>query len=355
MSLRGCSLLSWLPVVFICGVLAWAYYAYLLPLCVYTVTDTTEKVCYLISYHGSLAMLLWAFFQTVFTPLSRPSKEFSLCKAERQALEGDGGDDGGGAERGVDMQRELLRCSAHSLPLATCTESGAIRYCERCQLVKPDRCHHCSVCDSCVLKMDHHCPWVNNCVGYSNYKFFLLFLLYAALHCVLVTFTVLRYFLRFWTEGLADTQARFHILFLFLVAAMFSVSLLSLLGYHGWLLAINSTTLEAFRAPVFRGGDEAGDFSLGLVQNVRQVLGEDPRLWLLPIFTSVGDGQSFPTRRRDEATSRLLGPRHRHVGRTLAVPDDEEDDEEGEEHTVFVNPAACSSSSAVIFMQQEEP
>ncbi|XP_078741504.1 palmitoyltransferase ZDHHC2-like, partial [Lampetra fluviatilis] len=177
---------------------------------------------------------------------------------------------------------------------------------------------------------------VNNCVGFSNYKFFLLFLLYAALHCILVTFTVLRYFLRFWTEGLADTQARFHILFLFFVAAMFSVSLVSLLGYHGWLLAINSTTLEAFRAPVFRGGGEAEGFGLGLVQNVRQVMGDDPRLWLLPIFTSLGDGQSFPTRRKDEATSRLLGPRHRHAGRTLATPDDDDDDDdEEEEHTVF--------------------
>ena len=47
---------------------------------------------------------------------------------------------------------------------------GAVRYCEKCACVKPDRAHHCSVCGACVLKMDHHCPWVNNCVAFYNYK-----------------------------------------------------------------------------------------------------------------------------------------------------------------------------------------
>jgi hypothetical protein len=52
------------------------------------------------------------------------------------------------------------------------------RYCKRCQAWKPERTHHCSVSGHCVLKMDHYCIWVVNCVGLLNYKHFLLFLWY---------------------------------------------------------------------------------------------------------------------------------------------------------------------------------
>lgn len=73
-----------------------------------------------------------------------------------------------------------------------------IRFCDKCKIVKPDRSHHCSVCRKCVLKMDHHCPWVNNCVSYSNYKYFILFLAYGLLMCVYVAATTVEYVIKFW-------------------------------------------------------------------------------------------------------------------------------------------------------------
>ena len=68
-----------------------------------------------------------------------------------------------------------------------CAEAGAgvRRWCHRCECPKPELTHHCKVCRKCVLKMDHHCPWVNNCVGHRNYRYFFNFLAWLWLACAL--------------------------------------------------------------------------------------------------------------------------------------------------------------------------
>lgn len=55
--------------------------------------------------------------------------------------------------------------------------------CSRCQAYKPKGAHHCRICDRCINGMDHHCPWMNNCIGTGNLKHFILFLCYMWTAC----------------------------------------------------------------------------------------------------------------------------------------------------------------------------
>lgn len=275
---------QWLPVIFIFSIVVWSYYAYVLVLCIGIVDNNVERVVYLVFYHVFFGVFLWAYWQTILTSPGRVPLQFHLSPSDKQRLEE------------AENPHSVLETIARKLPVQTLTNSNTVRYCDTCYAIKPDRCHHCSMCKTCRLKMDHHCPWVNNCVGFRNYKFFLLFLFHGILYTFFIAMTSLQYFIKIWTH-IHKGGGALHIIFLFFVAVMFSISLWTLLGYHIYLVTVNRTTLESMRAPVFRvGGPDKHGFNLGAGNNFRQVFGKRPWLWCLPIYTSLGDGLVYPLR-----------------------------------------------------------
>ena len=84
-----------------------------------------------------------------------------------------------------------------------------MRSCEKCEgkeTWKPARAHHCRECGHCVFKMDHHCPWINNCVGHRNMKFFLQFVIYI---CISSAYLSLMMVLSFYNL-LTAKNTRYH-------------------------------------------------------------------------------------------------------------------------------------------------
>eukprot|EP00928_Gymnodinium_smaydae_P020415 TRINITY_DN17891_c0_g1_i1.p1 TRINITY_DN17891_c0_g1~~TRINITY_DN17891_c0_g1_i1.p1 ORF type:complete len:548 (-),score=95.69 TRINITY_DN17891_c0_g1_i1:58-1701(-) len=167
--------------------------------------------------------------------------------------------------------------------------TGERRHCKWCLKYKPDRCHHCRVCNLCVLKMDHHCPWVYNCIGYRNHKYFFLLLFYSVVDLVWIVCTM---FDTLWWATRTDVDS--CILILLCVGqtgATFMVVITSMFfSFHVWLMMQAMTTVEFCEKSLKNSGYDNSIYSIGLTGNISAVLGSNPLLWLLPCALPQGDG-----------------------------------------------------------------
>ncbi|XP_074593321.1 palmitoyltransferase ZDHHC15B-like isoform X2 [Brevipalpus obovatus] len=280
------NIFKWVPVIFISAVLFWGYYAYVIQLCWFNMDSVILKVLCLIAFHFLYIMTFWSYYQVIFTQPGIIPKDFWFTLDDNDRIQSE-----------ITNRNQLIQQIANEkrLPLNCRDSIGTVRICTKCNIFKPDRTHHCSACNACVPKMDHHCPWVNNCVSFTNYKFFVLFLGYSFFLCLYTAASSFPYFLQFWNNQLTS-ESKFHVLFLFFVSIMFAISLVSLFGYHIYLLLYNRSTVESFRPPIFRLGPDRNAYNLGKYQNWMQIFGEKKLLWFVPVYTSLGNGIVFPSR-----------------------------------------------------------
>merc|ERR1711879_509210 len=170
-------------------------------------------------------------------------------------------------------------------------DTGAVLRCRRCSSLKPIRAHHCSICQKCVLKMDHHCPWVANCVGYFNYKYFCCFIWMATISCHIASFMAFDQIYTIFNPSNAGHHGykgehSSWLMISTLLTSAFGVTLTCFGGFHLILVLKGSTTLEF-------GGSSYEEFDLGAKRNFCAIFGNNPLLWFLPIKTMQGDGYEY--------------------------------------------------------------
>ncbi|CAD5221859.1 unnamed protein product [Bursaphelenchus xylophilus] len=66
-------------------------------------------------------------------------------------------------------------------------------FCVTCLRKKLPRSKHCRVCEHCIVRYDHHCPWIANCVGGKNHRLFLVFLVGTFLGSGVITLSSILY------------------------------------------------------------------------------------------------------------------------------------------------------------------
>lgn len=257
-----------IPVVVVGAISCLLYYCFYIGF-MQQVQPSTPIVSALIFLHFCIFCFAWAYIRAVNTDPGTIPANFDTIPTELLLTDKDNYDE-------------------------TDWDLAKITFCRKCKRNRPARAHHCSGCDRCILRMDHHCPWVGNCVGFKNVKFFTQFLVYSLISCVIMSCLSGDLLSRQYPDYEMST------LLSTVCCLSLSAALGGLAGVNVWMIICNRTALEVTKHPY-------NVFDVSTEENWTQICGSRWILWILPLRPDdAGDGVSYPVKLRGKTGESLI-------------------------------------------------
>jgi len=188
-----------------------------------------------------------------------------------------------------------------------------IKYCMTCSIYRPPRCTHCAVCDNCIERFDHHCPWIGNCIGKRNYWLFFTFVTTTATLNVAVLATAVGHLVILtedfkdlmdkgggdaFVESMKEEPVSVALALYTTAIVWFTVGLCM---YHIYLICTNQTTYEQIKGTY--SSSATNPFTRGILGNCQDILCSRIR----PRYFNAFDGQLRWTSAADWTRVKDLG------------------------------------------------
>ncbi|KAI4604331.1 palmitoyltransferase pfa5 [Pestalotiopsis sp. 9143b] len=160
--------------------------------------DVGPAIAILVLYFVTLLLMVATYLRTIhIINTDVPLVPLGPLAVERRAKAKEKGQDASGSRDG-DLESQPYYAATDANPDSpgleqfytkeafVCENDGRPKWCSECCNWKPDRAHHSSEINRCVIRMDHYCPWVGGMVAENSFKFFVQFTMYTCFYCAVV-------------------------------------------------------------------------------------------------------------------------------------------------------------------------